>query len=105
MDIDKLSEEELIELNNRIVQRLRFLQQARAHASMLKFNIGARVTFTPDGRRPVVGVLTKYNRKTVTVVTEDGQRWNVSPHLLESASTDEESAGQNVIPIRRRTDQ
>jgi hypothetical protein len=24
----------------------------------------------------------KFNRKTVTVVTDTGQRWNISPHLL-----------------------
>jgi hypothetical protein len=27
-------------------------------------------------------MLTRYNRKTVTVITGDGQRWNVSPRLL-----------------------
>lgn len=26
--------------------------------------------------------LVKYNKKTVTVITESGQKWNVSPHLL-----------------------
>ena len=31
MDIDKLSEEELIDLNHRIVERLRFLSQMRTH--------------------------------------------------------------------------
>ena len=31
IDIDKLSEAELITLNNRIVERLRFLNQKRAH--------------------------------------------------------------------------
>jgi hypothetical protein len=24
----------------------------------------------------------KYNKKTVTVITEAGQKWNISPHLL-----------------------
>jgi len=32
IDIDKLSEEELIDLNHRIVERLRFLNQMRALA-------------------------------------------------------------------------
>jgi len=32
IDIDKLSEEELIDLNNQIVERLRFLSQMRTHA-------------------------------------------------------------------------
>jgi len=29
-----------------------------------------------------LGTLVKYNRKTVTVLTDEGQRWNISPHLL-----------------------
>ena len=45
IDIDKLSEEELIDLNHRIVERLRFLSQMRAHSQMLDFKIGDRVTF------------------------------------------------------------
>jgi len=32
IDLDKLTEEELIDLNNRIVERLRFLNQMRAHS-------------------------------------------------------------------------
>ena len=27
-------------------------------------------------------MLTRYNRKTVTVISDTGQRWNVSPRLL-----------------------
>jgi hypothetical protein len=63
IDIEGLSQEELVDLNHRIVERLRFLAHARAHASMLEFRIGDRVTFTPEGQPPVVGILTKYNRK------------------------------------------
>ena len=47
IDIDKLTEEELIDLNNRVVARLRFLNQMRAHSQMLDFRIGDRVTFSP----------------------------------------------------------
>ena len=82
VDIDKLTEAELIDLNNRIVARLRFLRQMGAHAAMLEFRIGDRVEFQPDGRPPVVGMLTRYNKKTVTVITDLGERWNVAPGLL-----------------------
>jgi hypothetical protein len=34
IDIDKLTEAELVDLNNRIVERLRLLHQMRAHAQM-----------------------------------------------------------------------
>jgi hypothetical protein len=82
INIDRLTEAELIDLNHRVVERLRLLQHMRAHVDMLEFRIGERVTFQPDGRGSVQGMLVRYNRKSVTVVTDDGRRWNVSPSLL-----------------------
>ena len=72
IDIDRLTEAALIELNHRVVERLRFLEQMRAHGTMLEFSIGERVTFSPGNRPPVVGMLVKYNKKTVTVVPDGG---------------------------------
>ncbi len=92
IDIDKLTEAELIDLNNRIVARLKFLGEMRAHASMLKFRIGERVAFQPDGQPVLVGIIAKYNRKSVTVITENGQHWNVAPVFLRSASSQTSTA-------------
>ena len=64
IDIDRLTEAELNELHHRVVERLRFLEQMRAHGTMLEFSIGERVTFSPGDRLPVVGMLVKYNKKT-----------------------------------------
>ncbi len=50
IDIDRLSEAELVDLNHRVVERLRFLQQMRAHTEMLEFSIGDRVLLSR--RRP-----------------------------------------------------
>jgi hypothetical protein len=85
IDIDQLSESELIDLNHRIVARLRFLHELDAHTSMLEFRIGERVTFQPPGRGRVTGIIARYNKKSVSLVTDDGQRWNVAPQLLERA--------------------
>lgn len=82
IEIDGLSEAELIDLNNRVVARLRVLAELRAHQAMLDFRIGDRVSFQPDNRPNLIGTLTRYNRKSVTVITEDGERWNVSPSAL-----------------------
>jgi hypothetical protein len=103
-DIDKLTEAELIDLNHRIVARLRFLNQMRAHAEMLTFKIGDRVAFQPEGRSPIEGILTRYNKKTVTVITEEGQQWNVSPQFLSKAASPAAItlSGQNVLPLKRR---
>jgi hypothetical protein len=86
IDIDALSEAELIELNHKVVARLRFLSQMRSHSAMLDFRVGERVKFHPDGGPELLGTLTRYNKKTVTVVTDAGQHWNVSPGLLTRAN-------------------
>ena len=104
IDIDKLTEPELIDLNNRIVERLRFLNQMRAHGQMLQFKIGDRVSFEPEGRPVLFGMLTRYNRKTVTVITDSGQRWNVAPKLLRRADSSNiaENVVSNVIRLRKK---
>ena len=83
IDIDRLSEADLIDLNHRIVARLNWLREARAHAAMLDFRIGEEVEFFVRNRAaPVAGTLVKYNRKSVTVITPAGEQWTVSPTLL-----------------------
>jgi hypothetical protein len=104
IDITALSENELIDLHRRITERLRFLSQTRAHHKMLEFKVGDRVSFKPDDRPALCGVLTKYNKKTVTVITDNGEHWNVSPGLLKlakeaKASDDKQS---NVIQMPKR---
>ncbi len=104
IDITTLTEEELIDLNRKIIERLRFLSQTRAHHKMLEFKVGDRVTFKPGDRPALSGVLTKYNKKTVTVITDNGEHWNVAPGLLKlakeaKASDDKQS---NVIQMPKR---
>jgi hypothetical protein len=102
IDIDKLTEAELVDLNHRIVERLRFLNQARAHIQMLEFKIGDRVTFQSEGRVPVEGMLTRYNKRTVTIITDDGRQWNVSPSFLRKVEPPgtETPVRPNVIRLR-----
>ena len=103
IDIDRLTEAELVDLNNRVVERLRFLNQMRAHAQMLEFKIGDRVSFQPEGRPVVIGMLTRYNRKTVTVITDSGERWNVVPRLLRRVDDSRGAEGRppNVVRLHK----
>ena len=103
INIDKLTEAELIDLNHRVVERLRFLQHARAHATMLRFSIGDRVMFEPDMRGPIYGVIIRYNKKSVSVLTNDGQRWTVAPGLLRpTLDAGTETLPGNVVPLPRK---
>ena len=93
ININQLTESELVDLNRRIVERLRMLHQMHAHVRMLEFNIGERVTFQTDQRNSVQGTLVRYNKKSVTVVSDDGGRWTVSPGLLRK--------GASAVPARK----
>ena len=51
----------------------------------------------------MVGMLTRYNKKTVTVITDSGQHWNVAPGLLRKAAPTEttETSKAKVIQLRK----
>jgi hypothetical protein len=104
IDIDTLTESELLELNHRIVARLRVVRDMRAHVGMLEFRVGERVAFQPPGHRMLQGVLTRYNRKTVTVITDDHGQWNVGPSFLRKlgASAGTDASGTNVVLLAKR---
>jgi len=99
IDVENLSEQELIDLNNKIVARLRFLQQSRAHSKMLEFKIGERVSFQPPGRPKLLGVLTRYNKKSVTVITDTGEHWNVEPDVLRKVRASNRSRPEDAKVI------
>lgn len=97
IDINHLTADELVELNYKIIERLKMLETLETHKSMMQLHSGARVTFeSPAGER-IVGTVMKFNRKTVTVVTDAGRRWNVSPHLLSPIKSE---ASGKVVDIR-----
>lgn len=103
IDIDQLTEAELVDLNHRIVARLKFLHEMRLHSRMLDFSIGEKVSFQPDGHPVLFGVITKYNRKTVTLITEGGQQWNVTPVLLRKLKDVDRAPDESgkVIHLRK----
>lgn len=37
---------------------------------MLEFQIGDRVAFRPEGLWEVIGILSRYTKKTVTIITD-----------------------------------
>ncbi|OWW04117.1 hypothetical protein ATY81_17490 [Rhizobium sp. R72] len=102
IDIDKLSEEDLVDLNNRIVERLRFLHQMRAHKTMLNFSIGDCVAFEDQHGRTVEGTLTRYNKRSVTVIGRDGRHWNVSPGFLRKVHVASATKTTTAVTLAER---
>jgi hypothetical protein len=49
-------------------------------------------------------MLTRYNKKTVTVITDDGRQWNVSPNFLSKVVLPETegAGGSNVVLLGKR---
>jgi len=88
MDIDltRYTERELVELNRRIIERIKVLRQGRLRESMADFNVGDRVSFHPECGHEVVGTIVRLNRKSVTVVSTDGAPWRVAPVFIKKVS-------------------
>lgn len=102
LDIDDLTYDQLVDLNNRVVARLRFLDQMRAHSAMLDFSIGQQVSFHPPGHPVLTGVITKYNQKTVTVIASNGQQWKVSPTHLQKVAPAAQPQGSHGQDGKKR---
>jgi hypothetical protein len=73
------------------------MSQMKAHVTMLEFQIGERVWFENDRQERIEGMLVRYNKKSVTVVTDAGARWTVSPGFLRRAATKSSTSGTPKI--------
>ena len=102
VDIDGLSLEELMQLNQRVVERIKMLQAMQAHVDMMAFNLGTKVSFDTDEGR-VIGTLVKYNRKTVNVLTDDGRHYRVTPGLLSAVKDVDVTTPTGQPTTKRRT--
>lgn len=99
IDLSKLSEMELVELNHQIVERLRLMRQVRRYEQMAAIDPGERVSFTTDSGQIISGIVVRFNHKTVTVRTEDGLSWRVSPSLL-SKTADARTSNVRELHLR-----
>jgi hypothetical protein len=79
--LNRLSEEDLRLLNRMVVERLKLYHKAEDLKEMARFNLIDRVYFEHDRRR-ITGTVTRLNRRSVTVMTDDGHKWTVAPSLL-----------------------
>jgi len=103
INIESLTYEELLELNHIIVERLKFLDSMSTQKQMSQFNPGDEVSFAHPSQGRQTGTLLKYNKKTVTIITNSGQKWNVSPHLLRKVirTRDDSKKAGKIIDIKR----
>ncbi len=69
---------------------------------MLQFRIGELVHFEPEGRSGVQGVIVRYNKKSVSVLTPDGQQWRVSPGFLRKVESNSQEYSGNVVQLPKK---
>jgi hypothetical protein len=90
--IKGMGEDDLLFLNQQIIERLKLISQAKSTVLMAAFTVGDHVSFqAPDGEEKQ-GVVLRLNKKTISVDTKDGHRWNVAPGLLQLVK----SAGEGL---------
>ena len=82
MRIEDMSIDQLLELNQYICRRIDELQDRENLQALSQLRVGLKVTF--EGREgPVLGIVTKINRKSVIVLGDDGKKqYKISPGLL-----------------------
>ncbi len=91
IDLTKLSEDELLDLNRRIIERLHFIRSTKRLTQLARFSVGMTVEFVDDNGKRIRGTIARLNRQTATIVAASG-RWRVSPSLLCVVETSDTSA-------------
>ena len=81
IDITTLTKKQLIQLNEDIVERIKFLQRQETVSKMSAFNL-MDLVILGSGANKQYAIITKINQKTIGIVCEDGQHWRVSPAMI-----------------------
>jgi len=80
IDVEKLSPEELYDLYRKVCRRINSLQRSKVAEKLQEFDIGDEVSFEHEGDI-ITGTVIRVNKKTLTVRSERGSSWYISPGL------------------------
>lgn len=81
--LGQLDESQLIELHDLVAVRLKQFKELRHKAAMWDMLPGDTVRWEYEGIT-YFGHIEKLNTKTVSVKSQDGRRWKISPSFLSS---------------------
>lgn len=76
-----LNEEQLRELNRKVVERLKLIRRGKSAMSMAKFNLLDKVYFIHNGEKKF-GTVIRLNPRSVTVALSGGHEWRITPEFL-----------------------
>ncbi len=83
MNIDDLTIEQLLDLNDRVCRRIDELRAKQDREALALLRPGMQVKFINDDEQ-ITGVLLKRNKKTVVIASENGERHYKVPAGLVS---------------------
>lgn len=78
LNLDQMSDDELLSLNHKIVDLLMARQSQQRRDGLSEFDVGERVSFQGPEGRPISGTIKRVNQKTLTIATDHGQ-WKIDP--------------------------
>ena len=100
-DLKKLSNEDLLSLNQEIVALLRSRHRQQERMKLLSFDPGDSVVFdAPDGDRQLRGVVIRVNQKSLTIATDAGT-WRVAPCFVKKDEQATRSKGGKLFPLHQ----
>jgi hypothetical protein len=101
IDLDKMSEQQLRQLNREIVSRLQMISAVRRTTALAAFRVGDRVAFDAD-HGTVTGIVVRINQKTASIDADDGRSWRVSPGALNKIAEGPPEAQANLFQLERK---
>ena len=101
--IQTLGDDELHELYHQLDDQLRIIHRAKELYAMKDFHILDQVSFHHDNHI-IQGVIVRINQRTISVQSNDGVRWKVSPRLLKKVKpeTKPNDSLLGADPIKRQ---
>jgi hypothetical protein len=95
INIEHLSADDLMELNKKIVSRIKELKAQEQFKAAARFRMGDVVSFSDKNNVKTTGFITSIRKSTISVLTENNEHWNVSASLL----TPEEKPSKKMLAL------
>ena len=91
-----LSMDELVDLNKRVISRMKELNSQTQAKAALKFRMGDIVSFVKtDDNAKIIGFIISIQKTKISILTETGSQWTVSPAFL----TPEEKPSKKLLKL------
>lgn len=87
INIENLSVKDLLELNKKIISRVKELKAQEQLKAAERFRMGEVVSFQSRDSGKITGIIMSMRKTKISILTEDNEKWTVSPALLTPEKT------------------